>query len=123
MERVDEHALVRRAKAGDEEAVEALIRSHQEALFTFMLRMSGHREAAEDIVQESFVRVLSNLERFDSRYRFSTWLFTIAKRLYLNASQKLGPTYDCAAVDLQAGAVPGPGPTAAGRESLGGKAG
>lgn len=89
-----EHALIRKAKAGDGRAVEALIRLHQGSLYAFMLRMSGRPETAEDIVQEAFVRVLRNLDRFDSRFRFSTWLFTIAKRLYVNAAQKLSPSYD-----------------------------
>jgi RNA polymerase sigma-70 factor (ECF subfamily) len=108
MERSVEYALIRRAKEGDEEAVEALIRAHQDALYAFILRMSGRRETAEDIVQEAFVRVLKNLHRFDNRFRFSTWLFTIAKRLYMNLNQKLGPAYD---TDLVQGSpVSGTGP-------------
>ncbi len=118
MDRVDEDALVRRAKAGDEEAVEALIRAHQESLFQFVLRMSGRRDTAEDIVQESFVRVLGSLSRFDSRFRFSTWLFTIARRLYVNARSKLGPAYDNAAIDARPARLPGPSDAAAGRETM-----
>ncbi len=118
MDRVDEDALVRRAKAGNEEAVEALIRAHQDALYQFILRMSGRRDTAEDIVQEAFVRVLGSLGRFDSRYRFSTWLFTIARRLYVNASRKLGPAYDSAAIDARPACLPGPGRAAAGRETM-----
>jgi RNA polymerase sigma-70 factor, ECF subfamily len=94
-----EHAMIRKAKLGDGRAIEALIRAHQDALYAFMLRMSGRPDVAEDIVQEAFVRVLKNLDRFDSRFRFSTWLFTIAKRLYVNSIQKLRPTYDSDAVD------------------------
>ena len=111
MKRSEEFALVRRAKEGDEEAIEALIRAHQDALYAFILRMSGRPETAEDIVQEALVRVLSNLRRFDSRFRFSTWLFTIAKRLYMNLSQKLGPTYDTNAVEIRP--VGGRGPAGA----------
>ena len=99
MNKAAEHAVVRRAKAGDEKAVEALIRAHQDGVYAFILRMSGRPELAEDIVQEAFVRVLKNLHRFDSRFRFSTWLFTIAKRLYMNSIQKLGPSFDTQAVD------------------------
>jgi RNA polymerase sigma-70 factor (ECF subfamily) len=80
-----------RAAGGDRIAAEAFIRTHQASLYAYLLRMSGRPELAEDIVQEAFVRVLSNLDRFDPRYRFSTWLFTIAKRLYMNASQKMAP--------------------------------
>jgi RNA polymerase sigma-70 factor (ECF subfamily) len=118
MDRSTEHALIRRAKQGDEEAIEALIRAHQDALYAFILRMSGRRETAEDIVQEALVRVLKNLHRFDSRFRFSTWLFTIAKRLYMNLSQKLGPAYDSDAVEIHPVGEPGPGGQTARAESM-----
>ena len=109
MDRAEEHALVRRAKEGDEQAIADLIRAHQDGLYAFILRMSGRPEVAEDVVQEALVRVLQNLRRFDSRFRFSTWLFTIAKRLYMNANQKLSPTFDTDAVGARPGADPGPG--------------
>lgn len=94
IEKLTEVSLIRKAKRGDGKAMEALIRAHQEALYAFMLRISGRPDVAEDITQEAFVRVLANLDRFDSRFRFSTWLFTIAKRLYVNSIQKLAPRYD-----------------------------
>lgn len=56
--------------------------------------MCGKPETAEDVVQEAFVRVLTNLHKFDERFRFSTWLFTIGRRVYLNQAQKMKPTYD-----------------------------
>jgi RNA polymerase sigma-70 factor (ECF subfamily) len=118
MERSVENTLIRRAKEGDEEAIEALIRAHQDALYAFILRMSGRPETAEDVVQEALVRVLKNLHRFDSRYRFSTWLFTIAKRLYLNLSQKLGPAYDTDVVEVSPVAGCGPGMLAARAETM-----
>jgi RNA polymerase sigma-70 factor, ECF subfamily len=121
MLRSSEQALIRRALQGDGTAIESLIKAHQEALYAFMLRMSGRPDVAEDIVQEAFVRVLKNLDRFDSRFRFSTWLFTIAKRLYVNAMQKHKPTYDSDVVsdrhDRQ-GAAQSPGGIASRRESI-----
>ena len=98
--------------------MEALIRAHQEALYAFMLRMSGRPDVAEDVVQEAFVRVLKNLDRFDSRFRFSTWLFTIAKRLYVNAMQKHKPTFDSDVVNDRQGAESTPGGIASRRESI-----
>jgi len=118
MNRTTERALIRRAKNGDGRAVEALIRAHQEALFAFILRMSGRPHTAEDIVQEAFVRVLSNLDRFDTRFRFSTWLFTIAKRLYVNANQKQRPLYDTDAVGVQQGGAPAPAGLTARAETM-----
>ncbi|MCH8270263.1 MAG: sigma-70 family RNA polymerase sigma factor [Planctomycetes bacterium] len=104
MTRAEEQELIRRAAAGDRSAAEACIRAHQQSLFAYMLRMSGRPDVAEDIVQEAFVRVLTNLDRFDDRYRFSTWLFTIAKRLYVNTCQKHKPIYDSDIVEAWQGA-------------------
>lgn len=94
MTRQDEQRLIQKAAAGDRAAAEKLIRQHQRPLYAYLLRMSGRPELAEDITQEAFVRALTNLDRFDLRYRFSTWLYTIARRLYLNACQRLKPVYD-----------------------------
>lgn len=98
MTRAEEQALMQKAAAGDRAAAEEFIRAHQRSLYAYILRLSGRPDVAEDTVQEAFVRVLTNLHRFDPRYRFSTWLFTIAKRLYVNACQKHKPGYDTDAV-------------------------
>jgi RNA polymerase sigma-70 factor (ECF subfamily) len=94
MKRVDEEKLILRATRGDRAAAEVLIRGHQQSLYSYMLRMTGQADVAEDVVQEAFVRVLSNLDRFDPRFRFSTWVFTIAKRLYVNMCQRQKPMYN-----------------------------
>lgn len=100
MTRAEERALIERAIAGDRRAAEEFIRAHQMSLYAYMLRICGRPDVAEDIVQDAFVRALTNLHRFDFRFRFSTWLFTIAKRLYVNACQKHKPAYDSDAVGL-----------------------
>jgi RNA polymerase sigma-70 factor, ECF subfamily len=92
--RSEEHALIRRAATGDHAAAEALIRAHQASLYGYLLRMCARSDLAEDMVQDAFVRVLANLDRFDPRFRFSTWLFTIGRRLLVNQLQKLRPTAD-----------------------------
>lgn len=91
MTRAEEQALIERARSGEAAAMADLIRIHQDSLYAFMLRMTGRPDVAEDVVQEAFVRVLKNLDRFDPKYRFSTWLFTIAKRLHVNWAQKFRP--------------------------------
>lgn len=103
MTRSEERDLIQRAIAGDREAAEQCIRAHQVSLYAYMLRMCGKPDVAEDIVQDAFVRALTNLHRFDFRFRFSTWLFTIAKRLYVNACQKHKPSYDTDAIGLRQG--------------------
>jgi len=94
MDRTEERDLIERAIAGERQAAGDLIRAHQRSVYGYILRMSGRPDVAEDIVQEAFVRVLGNLHRFDFRFRFSTWLFTIARRLYMNAMAKNKPLYD-----------------------------
>ena len=86
-----EVSTIRRAKEGEAAAFTELIEAHQLRLYRFLLRICGKPELAEDIVQDAFVRVLGNIERFDERYRFSTWLFTIGRRLLLNSLQKHRP--------------------------------
>ena len=103
MDRQTERNLIERAIEGDRGAAGDLIRGHQASVYAYLLRMSGKPFLAEDIAQEAFVRVLKNLDRFDFRYRFSTWLFTIARRLYLNAVQKHRPAYDSDLVSNAAG--------------------
>ncbi len=94
MKRAEEEKLIVRASRGDRAAAEVLVRGHQASLYGYMLRMTGQPDLAEDVVQEAFVRALSNLDRFDPRFRFSTWVFTIAKRLWVNACQKQKPAYN-----------------------------
>lgn len=88
MTRQQERTLLARAARGDRDAAGECIRHFQGPLYAYILRMSGRPEVAEDVVQESFVRVLSNLDRYDPRFRFSTWLFTIGRRVYLNTQAR-----------------------------------
>jgi RNA polymerase sigma-70 factor, ECF subfamily len=115
--RGEEQALVERAAAGDRAAAEGLIRGHQQSLFAYLLRVCGRPDVAEDMVQEAFVRVLANLDRFDPRFRFSTWLFTIAKRLLVNYCQRHRPLPDSDGIGLREGDAPVPASVASSMES------
>jgi len=91
MNKAEEQAVIRLASGGDRAAAEQLVKAHQRSLYIYLLRLSGHSDVAEDVVQEAFFRALTNLAKFDPRFRFSTWLFTIAKRVYLNICEKKKP--------------------------------
>lgn len=116
-DKVEELRLVRRARRGDAVAVEALIRAHQDRLYAFMLRLSGRPEVAQDMVQEAFVRVIRSIDRFDDRFRFSTWLFTIARRLYVNHMQKMRPASDSETIGRWQGTTETPGTITAAAET------
>lgn len=91
MDRTEERRLIKRALRGDREASEIFVRTYQHSLYNYILRMCGRPDVAEDVVQEAFVRALTGLERFDPKFRFSTWLFVIGRRVYLNLIQKHRP--------------------------------
>lgn len=69
---------VARARAGDHEAFRELVERHSRAVFRVAYRITGRTEDAEDVVQETFLRAYRQLDRFESRANFGTWLHRIA---------------------------------------------
>src|SRR6266852_4111040 len=86
-ERTDEELLAA-FQQGDVGAFEALLRRHRAPLFTFLLRMLGDREKAEDLAQETFLRIVKGAQAWEQRARFQTWLFTIARNLCFDQSRR-----------------------------------
>jgi RNA polymerase sigma-70 factor (ECF subfamily) len=69
---------------GESRAFGELVRRYDNRLLNFVFRTVGDRERAEDLVQETFVRVYRHLHRFDQTKKFSTWIYTIAGNLAKN---------------------------------------
>jgi len=69
---------VRRARAGDQEAFRGIVEAHSRPLFRAAYRVLGDAGAAEDAVQEAFLRAWRALDRFDEKAELSTWLYRIA---------------------------------------------
>src|SRR5258708_11600110 len=86
-ERTDEELLAA-FQQGDVGAFEALLRRHRAPLFTFLVRMLGEREKAEDLAQETFLRIVKGAQAWERRARFQTWLFTIARNLCVDQSRR-----------------------------------
>ncbi len=76
--------LLERVKANDTSAFSLLVDRYKIRLFNLIYRMLQNREEAEDILQETFLRVFKERERFDPTYSFSTWIYTIALNLCRN---------------------------------------
>jgi len=70
--------LVTRARTGDTDAFRVLVERHSRALFRLAYRMTGNQQDAEDVVQDSFLRAYKQLDRFDERASFGTWVYRIA---------------------------------------------
>ena len=69
---------------GEQRAFGELVRRYDNRLVNFVYRTVGDRERAQDLVQETFVRVYRHLHRFDQSKKFSTWIYTIAGNLAKN---------------------------------------
>lgn len=80
-DRSSPEALALRAQRGEVGCFDELVRVMQPRLRRFLAGRVGSDADADDLVQETFVKALDNLERYDPRYRFSTWLFTIGSNL------------------------------------------
>ncbi len=76
--------VVQRFLDGEERAFGELVRRYDGRLVNFVHRTVGDRERAQDLVQETFVRVYRHIERFDQGKKFSTWIYTIASNLAKN---------------------------------------
>jgi len=117
MERNDA-AAVAQAIAGDRDAFRQLVEQHSHAIFRLAFRMTKNEQDAEEVVQETFLRAYRNLEQFESRANFGTWLYRIGVNCSLDyvRSRKRHVEGRETAVDedaadpLDAIATPNPGP-------------
>jgi RNA polymerase sigma-70 factor (ECF subfamily) len=93
--------LLRRAQAGDSEALHALIQPYWETLFRLAYRMTGHTEDAEDLAQEALVRIIRRLPTFRGECAFGTWVYRVALNVCLSAKRKQRPSVELEALPLQ----------------------
>ena len=77
--------LMERYQAGDENAFTLLVRRHQQPLVNFIARFINDRDSAEDVAQETFIRIFKAADRYKpGRAHFKTWMYHIAKNLCKN---------------------------------------
>jgi RNA polymerase sigma-70 factor (ECF subfamily) len=76
--------LLRKAQRGDEQAFSAIVRTYEQPVYNYVLRLVGDRSLAEDLTQEVFLRVYQGLPGFSLRSRFTTWLFQVTKNRVLD---------------------------------------
>lgn len=82
--------LVMLCKQGEESAYELLIQRYHQQLYNFILGYTGEVHLAEDIVQETFIKMINNIDKFKYKEsaKFSTWLFTIARNTITDEFRK-----------------------------------
>ncbi len=104
----DERELVRRCREGSEAAYAELVRSHRPRLYLLAYRLTGDRETAEDVVQETFIAAFRSIEKVDPRPSLDPWLNTIvlrtAGRAASRARSRAGSSLDQATFDTHGSA-------------------
>ena len=76
--------LLKRARKSDTNAASQLLTVYYEDIYSYLRRLCGSRADAEDLTQQTFLKVWSSLDRFKGRSRFSTWLHRIAYNCYID---------------------------------------
>jgi len=81
---LDDAELARRTADGDRDAAQLLILRYQGVVRSFLLKLSRRPAVADDVAQETFLKMLRYADRYDPKYPMKTWLLTIARRTWLN---------------------------------------
>ena len=79
--------LLRKAKNGDRDAFGELFRKYEKRVFRVARRMCGSDDEAWDITQDAFIRAMQAMGRYDTQYRFFTWIYRIRSFWYCSGHQ------------------------------------
>ncbi len=86
-----ESDIIRRCREGDRGAFRYVVQNCQSMVYSLSLKMLADVEEAKDAVQDTFIKVWQNIDSYDDRYSFSTWVYTIASRICLDRLRKVKP--------------------------------
>ena len=84
-------AIARGLRRRDPDLLDHLIEQYQHRLLRYLVYLSGNRELAEDLFQETWIRVLERGHQYDGRHEFSTWLYAVARNLTIDYLRKKRP--------------------------------
>ena len=86
--KLSDASLIRSYIAGKDMAFEKLFKRYERPLFSFILRLSRNQESAEDIFQQTWMKVINGLSAYQERGTFSSWLFGIAYHCFIDQTRK-----------------------------------
>jgi RNA polymerase sigma-70 factor (ECF subfamily) len=84
-------AIARGLRRRDPDLLDRLIEQYQHRLLRYLIYLSGNRELAEDLFQETWIRVLERGHQYDGRHEFCTWLYAVARNLTIDYLRKKSP--------------------------------
>ena len=90
-EELSDKDVIEEAREGRESAFRELIRRYERPVFSVIYRMVHDRELAEDLAQDTFIKVLNALDKYDPSYKFSSWIFKIAHNTTVDHLRKKRP--------------------------------
>ncbi|KJR48857.1 RNA polymerase sigma factor SigW [Desulfosporosinus sp. I2] len=87
---MEESNLIKKCQRGDKEAFQLLISQYHPFVVKFLVKITNNDQTAEDLTQETFLKVIRNIEKFDTagQARFSTYVISIAKNAYIDYLRK-----------------------------------
>src|SRR4051794_16005796 len=80
--------IARGLRRRDPDLLDRLIEQYQHRLFRYLLYLTGDRDRAEDLFQETWLRVLERGNQYNEKHNFSAWLFTVARNLVIDTSRR-----------------------------------
>lgn len=83
-----DHQLVDRLKTGDTVALEKIIARYQSKLLAYAQRLGLDHSASQDVVQQAFINAYQNINSFNPKYKFSSWIYRIVHNLTVNSFKK-----------------------------------
>lgn len=84
-------AIARGLRRRDPDVLDRLIEQYQHRLLRYLIYLSGNRDLAEDLFQETWIRVLERGHQYDGKHEFSTWLYAVARNLTIDYLRKKSP--------------------------------
>jgi len=88
VEKLTDEKLMARFQKGEMQAFEVLLNRHRKGVYNFVYRFVHNPAAAEDAVQDVFLRMVASRQSFEKRSKFTTWLYTIARNLCIDHLRK-----------------------------------
>jgi RNA polymerase sigma-70 factor (ECF subfamily) len=85
------NAIARGLRQRDPNLLDRLIEQYQHRLLRYLLYLVGNRELAEDLFQETWIRVLERGDQYDGKHEFSTWLYAVARNLTIDYLRRKSP--------------------------------
>ena len=100
-EDVSNSELVKKSQLGDKSAFEELVKRHQDLVFSLSFKLTGNRELANDVAQESFIRAWKAIEKFRGDSTFGTWIYRITVNTAWTLRKKAKKHYSLNIKDTQ----------------------